>query len=180
MEKRTESIQENGFFKDKIRILIVDDHPIVRRGLTQLINREKGLAVCGEAENAHKAMEAIKTLHPDMAIVDISLKESSGLELIKDIKALYPKMPILVVSMHDESVYAERVLRAGARGYVMKQEATEKVAKAIRQVLDKGTYVSDKIASKMMFKLIDKNSSVNDASGCHALGRACVRGALSN
>ena len=161
MEQQNALINKNDFSKDKTRILIVDDHPIVRRGLIQLINREKGLIVCGEAESAHKAMDAVKKLQPDMAIVDISLKGSSGIELIKYFKIHYPKLPVLVVSMHDEAVYAERVLRAGARGYVMKQEATEKVAKAIHQVLNKGTYLSDKMASKIMFQFIDRQSIKN-------------------
>src|SRR5690349_22021323 len=108
------------------RILIVDDHPILREGLAQLIDQQKDLSICGQFEEAGKAFEAIANLKPDLALVDISLKGSSGVELLKNIKANYPKMLVLVLSMHDEGLYAERVLRAGASGYIMKQEATEK------------------------------------------------------
>jgi DNA-binding NarL/FixJ family response regulator len=108
---------------EKTRILIVDDHPIVREGITKLIGQEKDLTVCGQAEDANEARKAVNTLKPDMVIVDISLKETSGMDLIKDIQAQHPKIPVLTLSMHDESLYAERALRAGAKGYVMKQEA---------------------------------------------------------
>jgi DNA-binding NarL/FixJ family response regulator len=142
----------------KYNILIVDDHPIVRQGLEHLINIEKNLVVCDQAEDAHQAMKAIKELNPDIVIVDISLKDKSGLELIKDIHVQYPDLPILALSMHDENLYAERVLRAGAKGYVMKQQATEKVIKAIRNVLNGQLYVSDAIAAKMMKKLVGVKS----------------------
>jgi len=135
------------------RVLIVDDHPIVRQGLAQLINQADDLQVCGQAEDSYQAMQAIKTLTPDMVIVDISLKDTSGMELIKDIKVQYADMPILTLSMHDEGVYAERALRAGARGYIMKQEATERVITAIRRVLAGEMYVSDTVAAKMVSKL---------------------------
>jgi DNA-binding NarL/FixJ family response regulator len=147
--------------KNKSTILIVDDHPIVRQGLAELINHEDDLLVCGQAEDAHQAIKAIKELKPDMAIVDISLKETSGMELIKDLKAQYPKVPVLALSMHDESLYAERALRAGARGYVMKAVATEQVIMAIRKILDGEIYVSDKMASKMMRKLVGGDASIN-------------------
>jgi DNA-binding NarL/FixJ family response regulator len=136
------------------KVIIVDDHPIVRGGLAELINHEDGLVVCGQAEDAPEAMRIIKALKPGMAIVDISLKESSGLELIKDIKATYPNLAILALSMHDESLYAERALRAGAMGYIMKAEATENVITAIRKVLSGQIYVSDKMSAKMVRKLI--------------------------
>jgi DNA-binding NarL/FixJ family response regulator len=139
--------------KAKSKILIVDDHAIVREGIAQLINTEDDLMVCGEAENAHKALEAIGALQPDIAVVDISLTSMNGIELIKNIKVQYPKLPVLVLSMHDESLYAERALRAGAKGYIMKQEATEKVRAAIRQVLNGQIYVSEKISSKMLHQL---------------------------
>jgi DNA-binding NarL/FixJ family response regulator len=139
---------------NKTKILIVDDHPIVRQGLTELINQEEDLVVCEQAEDATEAMGFIKKLKPDMAIVDISLKETSGMELIKDIKVQYPNLVILALSMHDESLYAERALRAGARGYVMKAEATEKVVTAIRKILSGQIYVSDKMAAKMVRKLV--------------------------
>ncbi len=142
------------------KVIIVDDHPIVRGGLAELINHEDGLLVCGQAEDAPEAMRLIKALKPSLAVVDISLKESSGLELIKDIKATYPNLAILALSMHDESLYAERALRAGAMGYIMKAEATENVITAIRKVLSGQIYVSDKMSAKMVRKLIRSGSDV--------------------
>ena len=139
---------------NKRTVLIVDDHPIVRQGLAQLINQEKDLEVCGQAEDAHEAMQAIRQLQPDMVIVDIALKDTSGMELIKDLKVRYPDLPVLTLSMHDEAVYGERALRAGARGYVMKQEATGKVVTAIRRVLSGEVYVSEGMAAKMVSKLV--------------------------
>ncbi|NLH40273.1 MAG: response regulator transcription factor [Planctomycetes bacterium] len=140
--------------RKKRTVLIVDDHPIVRQGLTQLINQESDLLVCGQAEDAHDAIAAIRQFHPDMVIVDISLKDTSGVELIKDLKVQFPELPVLTLSMHDEAVYGERALRAGARGYIMKQEATEKVVTAIRRVLAGEVYVSDGMAAKMVSKLV--------------------------
>ena len=140
--------------QNKTRILIVDDHPIVRQGLAELINHEQDLTVCGQAEDALEALRAIKEINPNMVIVDISLKETSGLELIKDIGAQYGDLPVLALSMHDESLYAERALRAGAKGYIMKAEATENVVTAIRRVLSGQIYVSDKMAAKMVRKLV--------------------------
>lgn len=140
--------------RKKRTVLIVDDHPIVRQGLTQLINQESDLLVCGQAEDAHNAIAAIRQFHPDMVIVDISLKDTSGVELIKDLKVQFPELPVLTLSMHDEAVYGERALRAGARGYIMKQEATEKVVTAIRRVLAGEVYVSDGMAAKMVSKLV--------------------------
>jgi len=147
--------------KNKSNILIVDDHPIVRQGLAELVNQEADLAVCGQAEDAHQAMKTVKELKPDMAIVDISLKETSGMELIKDLNSQYPNLPILALSMHDESLYAERALRAGARGYIMKDEATEKVIMAIHKILSGEIYISDKMAAKMMRKLVGSSTEVN-------------------
>lgn len=135
-------------------IFIVDDHPIVHQGLSELINHEPDLTVCGHAEDAHQAMSAIKKLEPCMVIVDISLKKKNGMELIKDIKAQYPGLPMLTLSMHDETLYAERALRAGARGYIMKAEATENVVTAIRRVLDNKLYVSERIAERMMHRMV--------------------------
>jgi DNA-binding NarL/FixJ family response regulator len=139
--------------RSKYGVLIVDDHPVVRQGLAQLINQEKDLEVRGYAEDAYQAMQAIKDVRPDMVIVDISLKDTSGMDLIKDMKIQYPNLPILTLSMHDESLYAERALRAGARGYIMKHEATERVITAIRRVLAGEIYVSDAMAAKMVSKL---------------------------
>ena len=140
--------------RGKRTVLIVDDHPIVRQGLAQLIDQEQDLEVCGPAEDAHEAMQAIHSLNPDMVIVDISLKDTSGMDLIKDLKVQHPDLPVLTLSMHDEAVYGERALRAGARGYIMKQEATEKVVTAIRRVLAGELYVSDGMAAKMVSKIV--------------------------
>lgn len=145
--------QQDKTDENRKKIIIVDDHPIVRQGLENLINHESDLSVCGQAENAHQAMKAIKMLNPDMIIVDISLEEKNGLELIKDINAQYPRLPILALSMHDETLYAERVLRAGAKGYIMKQQATENVIEAIRKVLSGQLYVSNRMTARMMHKL---------------------------
>jgi DNA-binding NarL/FixJ family response regulator len=147
--------------RDKSKILIVDDHPIVRQGLAELVNHENDLVVCGQAEDAHQARKAIKELRPDMAVIDISLRETSGIELIKDINVQYPNLPVLALSMHDESLYAERALRAGAKGYIMKAEATEKVITAIRKILNGEIYVSDKMAAKMVRKLVGGKAKIS-------------------
>jgi DNA-binding NarL/FixJ family response regulator len=146
--------QSSTGLRGKRTVLIVDDHPIVRQGLAQLINEEKDLEVCGQAEDAHEAIQAIRQLDPDLVIVDISLKDTSGIELIKDLKVQYPALPVLTLSMHDEAVYGERALRAGAKGYIMKQEATEKVVTAIRRVLAGEVYVSSGMAAKMVSKFV--------------------------
>lgn len=151
--------RESG--KEKTRIIIVDDHPIIRKGLSDLINQEKDLVVCGQAEDAHAGLQAIKTLDPDMVIADIALKETSGIELIKDVKAQYPNLPVLALSMHDESLYAERALRAGAKGYIMKAEATEKVITAIRKVLSGELYVSERMAAKLVRKLVGSGPEIS-------------------
>ncbi len=136
------------------KVLIVEDHPIMRSGLAQLIGQESDLVVCGEAEDVHGALEAIEKSKPDIAVVDISLKDSNGIELIKNIKIRWPELAVLVLSMHDESFYAERALRAGARGYVAKAEVSTKVITGIRQVLSGKVYVSEKITSKMLSNLV--------------------------
>jgi DNA-binding NarL/FixJ family response regulator len=151
MQRKT---SENTASRRKRTVLIVDDHPIVRQGLAQLINQEKDLEVCGQAEDAHEALQAIRHLNPDLVVTDISLKDTSGIDLIKDLKIQYPSLPVLALSMYDEAVYGERALRAGARGYIMKQEATEKVVTAIRRVLAGEVYVSADMATKMVSKLI--------------------------
>ena len=139
--------------KKKMRILVVDDHPIVRQGLVELINHEKDLEVCGGVGEAQEALKSIDKLKPDMVTVDITLTDKSGLELIKDIKANYASLPVLALSMHDESLYAERVLRAGAKGYIMKHEATEKVVEAIRRVLSGQIYMSSPMMQRIMHRL---------------------------
>ena len=136
------------------QLLIVEDHPIMRSGLVQLINNEPDLKVCAEAEDVRGAMEAIEKTKPDLAVVDITLKNSSGLELIKDIKIRFPDILVLVLSMHDEAFYAERVLRAGALGYVAKADASTKVIEGIRRVLAGEVYVGEKIASKMLRRMV--------------------------
>lgn len=136
-----------------MRILLVDDHPMVRERLAEAINREPDLQVCAEAADRASALKAVETAKPDLAIIDLSLKESSGLELIKDIHSRWPRLWMLVVSMHDERLYAERVLRAGARGYITKQEATRNIMQAVRQVLDGRVYLNDKTATTVIARL---------------------------
>lgn len=145
--------------KSKKRILLVDDHPLLREGIAQLINEQPDLLVCGEAEDRAGALALLDRSHPELAVVDISLKDQNGLELIKDFKAQAPKLLILVLSMHDESLYAERALRAGARGYIMKREASQKVLDAIRQILAGGVYVSEKIVAGILDKVSGQPSA---------------------
>jgi DNA-binding NarL/FixJ family response regulator len=132
------------------RVFVVDDHPVVRQGLAMMINGEADLTVCGEAEEAQSALQAIVDSKADILIIDISLKGPDGLELVKHVRALFPELPILILSMHDEATYAERALRARANGYIMKQEATEKVLIAIRRILSGGVYLSDRMADKIL------------------------------
>jgi len=139
---------------EKVAVLLVDDHPIVRQGLSELLNRQGGLSVCGEAGSAAEALELLNTLRPDLVLVDVSLKQTSGLDLIKTIRAREPRLPLLVLSMHDECLYAERTLRAGARGYIMKQEASEKILEAIHCVLEGNIYLSEQMKEKMLQHLI--------------------------
>jgi DNA-binding NarL/FixJ family response regulator len=139
----------------KKSIFLVDDHPLVREWLTNLIQQQEDLAVCGEADNASQAIERILALKPEVAIVDIGLKESSGIELIKDLKRCSPGVAVLVLSMHEEGHYAERALRAGARGYIMKRETTRTVVGAIRQVLSGKLYVSEEMAAAMAAQFVE-------------------------
>jgi len=138
----------------RTKVFLCDDHPLVREWLTQLIQRESDLTVCGEAEDVQEAVTKIEACKPDIVIADISLKTTHGLELVKDLQSRMPSLPVLVLSMHDESLYAERVLRAGAKGYITKQEATKKILFAIRQVLSGQIYVSEKMATRMLHKLV--------------------------
>jgi DNA-binding NarL/FixJ family response regulator len=135
------------------RIVIVDDHPLFRKGLEQLINSESSFAVCGEAGNAAEAMEVIRKLNPDLAIVDLSLPGANGIELIKNTRAEFPRLPILVLSMHDESLYALRALRAGAEGYVMKHEAMTNVIHAIHEVFNGRPYLSPAMAAQVITRV---------------------------
>src|SRR5215470_462664 len=133
----------------KHRIFVVDDHPLVREGLTNLINGQDDLMVCGEAEDSARAIAGITKTQPDIALIDISLKNESGLELVKNLENQSPPVALIVLSMHDEILYAERALRAGARGYVMKRETTKSVLTAIRRVLKGGVYVSERVVNSM-------------------------------
>src|SRR3954466_2966731 len=144
---------QSGLRKVKSKVLLVDDHPILRKGLGQLITAESDMLVCGEAEDSPKAFEAVGTLNPDVMVVDISLKGGNGIELIKNVKARYPDLAVLVLSMHDEALYAERALRAGSLGYIMKEEAIEQVLVAIRRVLTGEIFLSDKMKAKMLQQL---------------------------
>ena len=134
------------------RVLIVDDHPIVRQGLRRVMENEGDLTVCGEAETIRDARIAIRELQPDVVIADISLKESDGIELVRDVRAHHPHLPILVLSMHDETIYAERMLSAGASGYIMKHAASEQFLVSLRRVLDGGIYVSEAVSNNMIQK----------------------------
>jgi DNA-binding NarL/FixJ family response regulator len=145
------------------RILLVDDHPVVRDGLAEAINHESDLTVCATAEDRQEALQAVERTRPELMVVDLMLKSSSGLELIKDVHARWPKLLILVVSMHDETLYAERVLRAGARGYITKQQATHDILLAIRRVLGGGIYLSEKTASTVLGRLTAQPQAVTDS-----------------
>ena len=138
-----------------IRVVVVDDHPMVRGMLTHLIGKEPGMSVCGQADNIHQAQQIIETEKPDIAVVDITLKGSSGLELIKNLKALESDVPVLVLSMHDEALYAERAFRAGARGYITKSEDSEEVMLAIRHVLAGEVYASPAFTSQLLKNLTE-------------------------
>jgi DNA-binding NarL/FixJ family response regulator len=131
------------------RVLIVDDHPIVRHGLRRMIEAEPDLTVCGEAQDEREARSAIRELEPDIVIVDISLSQGDGLELVRDVHAQRPRLPMLVLSMHDEAIYAERLLAAGASGYIMKQAASDQLLVALRRVLSGETYLSPALASTL-------------------------------
>ena len=141
--------------KSKTKIFLVDDHPLVREWLTQLIHQQADLSVCGESEDAPHALQEIAVTRPDVAIVDITLKHGSGLELIKSLKAAQPGVAVIVLSMHEERLYAERALRAGARGYIMKRETAKKVITAIRQVLAGRIYMSESLAAVFAEKFVD-------------------------
>jgi DNA-binding NarL/FixJ family response regulator len=136
--------------KRKTKILVVDDHPIVRYGISRILNKEEDLAVCGEAEDGNEALLAIEKHKPDLILMDISLKRYDGLKLTRIIRTDYPDIPVLILSMHDESVYARKALRCGAKGYIMKEESSEKLVSAIRQVLRGDIYVSDNVNKNVL------------------------------
>ena len=143
------------------QVLIVDDHPIVRQGIRRLIEKEPGFGVCGEAEDAPEALDLIEELDPGVVLVDLSLKETSGFDLILDIKHRWPDKPVLVLSMYNEEVYAERMLRAGASGYIMKQEAPKRVIEALRTVLGGNIYVSDKVSATILQRLSGRSTAAS-------------------
>jgi len=155
----SEKRQNKSDKRERKKVLVVDDHPIVREGLTYLIDEEEDITVCGSAENIPHAIEAIKNLKPDLVTVDISLEDASGLELIKDIKDRFPDLPVLAISIHPECFYAERAIRAGAKGYITKQEATIKVVMAIREVLAGRIYLSQEMNDKILCNLIGDSKS---------------------
>ncbi len=149
-----------NLIRGKVRIFLVEDHEIFRMGLKELINQQNNLVVCGEADDANKAWIIIQENKPDMMIIDISLKESNGINLVMDIHKLYPAMPILVLSMHNESLYAERSLNAGARGYIMKAETSDSIILAIEQILKGNIYVSGKIIGKILNRVALHNDPI--------------------
>jgi DNA-binding NarL/FixJ family response regulator len=146
--------------KEKSRIFLVDDHPLVREWLTNLINQQPDLEVCGEAENAAQALQGVSTTKPKLAVIDISLNAASGLELVKDLCIQHPSVAPLVLSMHEEELYAERAMRAGARGYVRKRETSKNILAAIRRVLEGGIYVSEKLSNAMALKFLKGQEAV--------------------
>jgi DNA-binding NarL/FixJ family response regulator len=152
----SQKFKERILTKNKARIFVVDDHPVVRQGLIRLINCEDDLTVCGQAADASEALQEIKKLKPDMAIVDIVLKDTSGIELIKDLKKQRVGVPILTLSMHDETLYAERALKAGAHGYINKAEATSNIIYAIQKILSGQTYLSERMKEKMINRVIGR------------------------
>jgi DNA-binding NarL/FixJ family response regulator len=147
-----------GTLAKKFRVLLVDDHPIVRQGLGLLIDREPDLQVCGEAEGSHTVFHAIGTLLPDIVVLDISLTGPDGLDVLKEIRLKSGSLPVLILSMHDESIYAGRALRAGANGYIMKQEATEKVLVAIRRILQGEVYLSERLTTSMVNQFVHRSA----------------------
>ena len=153
-----------GFSPERrARVLIIDDHPIVRHGLAELINHEKDLKVCAQADRPFRALKAVDASLPDLVIADLSLGDESGLELVKELKARHPELPILVLSMHDESYFADRVIRAGAMGYIMKEAPPEQVIHAIRQVLVGKVYLSEAMAASMLDQLVGRKGGTQRA-----------------
>ncbi len=149
----------------KTKIFIIDDHPIVREGLARLINQEEDLVVAGEAAEATEALQGIAKIKPDLAIVDISLPGTGGIELTKNILAKHPKISVLIISMYDESLHLERALRAGAKGYLTKQEATDNVVTAIRKVLGGDLYMTDKWRDKLARRFVSGGTSKDSSPG---------------
>ena len=142
-------------------LLLVDDHPIMRHGLAQLINAESDLEVCGQCGNAAEALQGIDTLKPDLVILDLTLPDKHGLELLKDLHVLHPGTLVLVLSMHEESLYAERVLRAGARGYLMKETAADNLIKAVRRIFGGGIYLSERMSAAMIERVAGQRKAAS-------------------
>lgn len=149
------------------RIVLIDDHPIMRHGLAQLIRAEDGLDVIGEAGSAREGLEVVGNLKPDLAVIDLTLPDKNGLELVKDIRALHPSTLCIVLSMHDETLYGERALRAGARGYVMKEEAADHLVTAIHKIISGGLYVSESLNARMLEQVT--GTARSKATGMEAL-----------
>jgi len=164
----TESVTHKGPERRKRRIFLVDDHAVVRNGLAELINQSADLVICGEASSAEEALQKIQAAKPDAAIIDIVLGEMSGLELLKNLKGLLPDLPILVLSMHDEAYYAERCLRAGAMGYIMKKEAIEQVETAVRMILDRKVYLSQAMSEQFLLA-VTRSDPTRAVSPVHRL-----------
>jgi DNA-binding NarL/FixJ family response regulator len=152
-------VTRNLTSKKKYKVLLVDDHPIIRHGVAALIETEPDLEVCAEADSPHGALDAVEKHKPDVVLADLSFEGLSGIELIKDFKVRYPNLPVLILSMHDESFYAERVLRAGAMGYIMKQEASEQVVNALRRVLSGQIYLSQKMCTRLLNSVFDNKTT---------------------
>jgi DNA-binding NarL/FixJ family response regulator len=146
------------------KVLLVDDHPVVREGIAQIIRQAGGLEVCAQADCPEQALLAVSTSKPDVAVLDLGLGASSGLGLIQDLKELHPRLPLLALSMHDESLYAERVLRAGASGYIMKQEVAEQFVEAVRKVLGGGIYLSERMSARMLERLSGRKTAATAAT----------------
>ena len=156
--------------KAKTRVFVADDHPFLRLGLTHLINKEADLVVCGEAETVAAVRSGVEKEKPDLLLTDLCLGDSDGLELIKSLKAQFPKLPILVLSQQDETLFAERTLRAGARGYIMKERATQDVLEGIRTILAGDLYVSRKVAALAMRKLVEGGADAAAPAGSEVSG----------
>lgn len=140
--------------KNSTRVVIIDDHPLLRQGISTMINQQKDFVVCGETDDARKSISTIQSTQPDIVILDLSLKGASGIEVLKDIKVHFPKLKVLILSMHDEAVYGPRALRAGASGYIMKQEAPENVIGALRKILNNGVYLSEQLGERMLHRMV--------------------------
>ncbi len=150
--------------RGKHRVFVVDDHPIVRQGLALLINQQPDLMVCGEAEDANQVLQAIDAAQPDVLVLDITLRGPDGIDVLKMVRSAQPELPVLILSMHDESLYAERALRAGANGYIMKQEATENVLVALRRILRGEVHVSPRVAHRIVQQLVPGSPRARPAS----------------